>query len=70
MANFQPYTYWGFTLFRCYGKSSASSDVGMFLGVDESKKWATLIPMADPLAKHAVQNPDPRALFITMRPTN
>lgn len=64
MANFQPIYYWSFTLFRCKAKSTI--DVGMYLGVDESNNLATLIPVDDDPV--AAQYPDPRALFIAMKP--
>ena len=38
----------------------------MYLGVDESNNLATLIPVDDDPV--AAQYPDPRALFIAMKP--
>ncbi|XP_015773168.1 PREDICTED: uncharacterized protein LOC107351396 [Acropora digitifera] len=65
-ASFEPIYYWGFTIFRCLGRTSVDDNMAMYLGCSNSDNLAVLVQVNEPYDLPGYY-PDPRTLFIASR---
>ncbi|XP_015758165.1 PREDICTED: uncharacterized protein LOC107337499 [Acropora digitifera] len=65
-ASFEPIYYWGFTMFRCLGRTPEKGNTAMYLGCNDSDNRAVLVQVEEPYDLPGYY-PDPRTLFIASR---
>lgn len=65
-ASFEPIYYWGFTMFRCLGRTPKKGNIAMYLGCNDSDDLAVLVQVKEPYDLPGYY-PDPRTLFIASR---
>lgn len=65
-ASFEPIYYWGFTMFRCMGRTPKKGSTAMYLGCSDSDNLAVLVEVKEQYYLPGYY-PDPRTLFIASR---